>query len=68
MVAHSTVRVALATAIFLGRSAEASLLSGQAFRPNGVTVASLPDENETGLYQPVSFEKTDKKISICTGC
>jgi len=31
-------------------------------------VTSLPDEDETSLYEPGSFTRMDRVIAICTGC
>jgi hypothetical protein len=68
MIAHPIVRLMLAAVIVLVGSAEASMLWEHASRADGAAVASLPDEDETSLYEPGSFTRMDRVIAICTGC
>ncbi len=55
----------LAVVIILGALAD---FWGQTSRATGTAIASLPDEDATGLYEPVSFARMNKVIAICNGC
>ena len=57
----------LVLVIFLG-ALEFVALWGWTSRATGAAIASLPDEDATGLYEPVSFARMNKVIVICKGC
>jgi hypothetical protein len=64
------IRLLLVAVTLLVGSAQGSMLSGHASMADTSSrrTTSLPDEDETGLYEPGSFTRMDKVISICTGC
>jgi hypothetical protein len=68
MIARRTALLVLVAAFFPGASAGALLVWGPRLQPTTASVSSLPDEDETGLYEPVSFARMNRIIAICNGC
>jgi hypothetical protein len=68
VMAYRSASLVFAAALCVGASLGTAVIWAERSGAAIASAQSLPDEGETGLYEPVSFAKMNKVVAICDGC